>query len=755
MLTNGANFTIERMIKVVSSDNDTYKPLVTTTTCNPSSSNDPGPGAAVMIPVSDDYQLLLRSNPPSTDPKHATQPTRAMIQKHGSSHKHCNSYIVPPSQTKPSVLTEQFTADIRNFAMVSYEQFSKCVNLSTKEVLAIGGADITCVGCRKGIETLLDNLKQSQFSKFEKFEFASCSKIKILYKHSDIKSADSLIEKLSVSKFRVKEIFEALPKKNKTRCVYHSVNHDLGGNRESQIQWNVLWENTTPSCRKEILRISESELKTSQEMFTKKHKFCDDCQYHLSNAFKLLFEPENAPKYEDYNPDTYQFLSMETCATTGERFVCVAPETSVLADMMDRLKNQMNTSNPNEERHARTLDVAQKEAVLCIAMFLYKRVQAIVMKFSAFVACVELLPHVVWLTFRSKLEAAVEDVEGLMRIDKTLKEIALVDAKHEAQKERKREKKRNRKLKLKQMYEQNLDVTEMCSIETYDLEQNMGNNGKVSRNCSNSKTRRESLSPPGNNFSDGGYSTSESGNSPREDEYKYPRDTSCNLTRRKGNKMNTSSSGISTLSCSSSPESSSSPASTNNSSPVRRRGAVKDCPNKSASGKPINLAKTKTSSSSEDEISKTMTMSSSTRTHTESANKGVKKADCGSKQDKKSNGSSAEKREINRTPGKAPEGPSEAKKAFCMDEGSDESLVISFHVSVPDNRKASQKVPNSKNANKQKNQLITNAPNQTFIPQAEIDAFKKKHADYLKQRESIRQKFRAGFECKLKTNGLL
>ena len=765
MLTNGANFTIEHMCKGETDCIILPSKQTNNNTCTTSCTGEP-PGnisdSHVYIPVGDDYHLVLRHNPNTRKQKPLSVPTKshphtknaAKWSGHQNSTGTISSCIIQPTKIPEKLITDMECEDRKKFAILTSDQFQRCLYLNTKDILSIGGQDIYCVGCRTGVEALLDNFKQSSLSNLERFESIGCSKFKMLLNYCDLTS-DVMFYHIGIAKARVKEIIDSLPKK-KHRCVYHSSGYDLASNRESPIQWNVLWENTTPECRKEILRISESELKQSQEMYIKKHKFCDDCQYHLSNAFRLLFERENGNKLEDFNAETYQYLSIESCTTSGERFVCVSPETGVLAEMMERLKNQLNTSNPNEERHARTLDVAQKEAVLCIAMFLYKRVQTVVMKFSGFVACVELLPHMIWSTFRTQLERVVEDIEGQMQIERTLKELAQLDAKQAAQKERKREKKRNRKIKLKQLYEQNSDVTnEDCAVEGCQNCESENSLLKEQQEKHQLKKRRDSLSPPGSqNLSDGGYSTSESGNSPRYDDN---RTLVGNFNRRKGDKINTSSSGIS---CSSSPESSNSPNSTNSSSPTRVN--LTKCRGKSEKNMKQKLCRNDSLESMCKKSTEIFKSSPETSKHcmqvtlcsiTDSANMAKSMQNLSAKtvkelsiivndnqKDNRCSDSETKDKKISR----------KTEKVISLLEY-DSKLTSISNKSIETLSKDKKK--NAKNKNKPTKKDSKDDEQQ--IPQNEIDEFKLKHTDYMKQRQNIREKIRAEFECKLKTNGLV
>ena len=759
-------------------------------------------GCDTILVAADEYSLIVHSeHPPKLCPKAASGATCSATQKHGScvasapktASRLCksksNCSLVPPSSIKQSVLTSQEVEDRVKFSILSSDQIQKCLVFNSKDVLTVGGNDVTCVGCRKGVETLLDSMKNFPLACFSCFECLGGGKIRM--KPGSLKFSDSLYHNLAVSKYRIKEIYDSIPRRNKTRCVYHSVNHDMGGAKEAAVQWKVLWDNTSPECRKDILKISYEELKNSHEVYVKKHRFCEDCQDHLMHAFRLLFYLEDYSEFEDFDPEIYDCLTVEQCAATGEKFICVPADLDVLAEMMDRLKNQLDTNNPNEERHARSLDVAQKEMVLCIAMFIYKRIQSIVMRFSAFITCVELLPHLIYLTFRKKLEEAVEDIEGQIRIEKTLHEIAMVDARLEAQKERKREKKRNKKNRNKGG-NQLKETEDSEPQENFQLEMFLSGGTKSStvvgksisdnaciinpktddtcrsarsQNPETAKSRGCSTSPYGN-CSDGGYSTGESA-SPR----------TCGAangnpanSRRKSNKSSSSSSELSSKSATSPSNPSMSP--TSSTSPVRT-SVNSDSSRKKERLRPDNKTQTKGQVISSKKCTKTSNSIQNQPgmpTSKKGQRKGEEKNQANVRKSKEGSERIASKDE---TLSLALSSKKEKGTTVCSNNQSSKTKGNCKHQHVClldygcfEDSCNSQKVADSKRQSVAKSStsvkvraanpnVETSGSSSNFLTADEIAEFKKQHGDYLKNRDIIRAKVKTRLEHKLEVGALV
>ena len=758
-------------------------------------------GCDTILVAADEYSLIVHSeHAPKNCPKSVTGSTCNVPsgQKHqkcvGSSLKSAsrvcklrsNTALVPPTSIKQSLLTNLEAEDRVKFSILSSDQYQKCLTVNSKDVLPVGGNDVTCVGCRKGIETLLDSMKSFPLACFNCFEFIGGGKIKM--NPGSLKYSDCLYRNLAISKYRIKEICDSLPRRNKSRCIYHSVNHDMGGAKESAVQWKVLWDNTSPECRKDILKISYDELKNSHEVYVKKHRFCEDCQDHLTHAFRLLFYLEDYTEFEDFDPEIYDCLTVEQCSATGEKYICVPADLDVLAEMMDRLKNQLDTNNPNEERHARSLDVAQKEIVLCIAMFIYKRIQSIVMRFSAFITCVELLPHLIWLTFRKNLEEAVEDIEGQIRIEKTLREIALVDAKLEAQKERKREKKRNRKNRLKTVNTNRLQELETESQENFQLEMFFSGSKSNSESIINPKSetclarkrtasdkmksRGCSISPSANG-SDGGYSTGESAS-------RYSCDAANDIlgncsTRRKANKSSSSSSALSVNSTTSPSNQSTSPVSTKSSSPVKTPvNNGEDVRKKER----IRANKKQTKILSDNKCTKHNQINSKATVQKGQLQNGTNYSDLSRIKKVSKKALSNDKLETPKKEANIGDNSQSSKtkvKAFNKQQtlcllDYEQSEVTTKQKTVVGSKQQSETKITCENQNDGKvstsgksipdkrSQNNSEAPLgncSNFLTADEIAEFKKQHGDYLKNRDVIRAKIKTQFEHKLKVGGLV
>ena len=98
-----------------------------------------------------------------------------------------------------------------------------------------------------------------------------------------------------------------------------------------------------------------------------------------------------------------------------------------------------------QEKHAKTLELAQKEVLICIGLTLFERFQNIQMKMKEAEQTCDLLFLVALKALRMSLDLAAEKKRGISDIDLILEELEKDDKNKEMKKEKKRLKKAQKK----------------------------------------------------------------------------------------------------------------------------------------------------------------------------------------------------------------------------------------------------------------------------------------------------------------------
>ena len=141
-------------------------------------------------------------------------------------------------------------------------------------------------------------------------------------------------------------------------------------------------------------------------------------------------------------------------------------------------------SGLRQERHAKNIEIAQKEVLTCIGLALFERFQRIQQKLREAEQTCDLLFLTLLKTLRMSLDLAAERKRGIGDLELLCEELE----KEEKKKEGKKEKKRNRKSKKKEG--KNAAPTKICLDEDdddvklgSDDESNSGDSGVSSVDC--------------------------------------------------------------------------------------------------------------------------------------------------------------------------------------------------------------------------------------------------------------------------------
>ena len=107
-------------------------------------------------------------------------------------------------------------------------------------------------------------------------------------------------------------------------------------------------------------------------------------------------------------------------------------------------------SGLRQERHAKTIEIAQKEVLTCIGLALFDRFQRIQQKLREAEQTCDLLYLTLLKTLRMSLDLAAEKKRGIGDLEMFCEELEKDEKKKEVKKEGKKERKRNRRVRQKE-----------------------------------------------------------------------------------------------------------------------------------------------------------------------------------------------------------------------------------------------------------------------------------------------------------------
>ena len=102
-------------------------------------------------------------------------------------------------------------------------------------------------------------------------------------------------------------------------------------------------------------------------------------------------------------------------------------------------------SGLRQERHAKTLEIAQKEVLTCIGICLYERFQRIQQRLREGQQACDLLFYVALQSLKHSFEMAFESKQGISDLEKLCQEFDEEDRKKEVKAQKKRDKKKKKK----------------------------------------------------------------------------------------------------------------------------------------------------------------------------------------------------------------------------------------------------------------------------------------------------------------------
>merc|ERR1712012_267920 len=203
-------------------------------------------------------------------------------------------------------------------------------------------------------------------------------------------------------------------------------------------------------CREEVVLLPYSIIRHTLDTYLKKHSFRSECTNMVNKAYTLLVEEGQEParaageKSDESDPavnsDGSPNLYCGISACPEDLHVHVKCEPDFIHQLFRLAEPEL--SGLRQERHAKNIEIAQKEVLTCIGLALFERFQRIQQKLREGEQTCDLLLLVCLKTLRRSLDMAAEGKRGEADIERLCLELEDAEVK---KKEGKRERKRKRK----------------------------------------------------------------------------------------------------------------------------------------------------------------------------------------------------------------------------------------------------------------------------------------------------------------------
>ncbi|XP_076303596.1 gametogenetin-binding protein 2-like [Lasioglossum baleicum] len=339
----------------------------------------------------------------------------------------------------PLVRGKQLDEFTKKLDMLTKEEIKASFKVTCKDMLAILGQAVPCIGCRRSVERLFYDLMKSGHPALDPLIITPEGLLSI--KDDVLGSPQLLCTMLQGHSTRLNSLVERQPRSKKSRrCVLHSL--EIQRMRPLPSAWREVWDCMELPCRQELALIETDTLDATLDTYLRKHRFCGECRTKVILASSLLTtEPEPA-KETGYVAALYS--GIKRCIQ--DRHVHLPTSTDYINTLIGRAQPELM----GRERHAKTLEIAQEEVLTCLGICVAERLHRVHRRLREEETVCKVLAAVAVDALSRNFEMAVEVKQGISQLELLYEELT----REEIAKKQRREKLRlKRKKKKERRYE--------------------------------------------------------------------------------------------------------------------------------------------------------------------------------------------------------------------------------------------------------------------------------------------------------------
>ena len=388
----------------------------------------------------------------------------------------------------------EYNIFLKKYNTLSKEELFDACSVSGRDVFASLSKLVSCVGCRRSVETLFQQFQKFKHSVYKCLSCSSNGSLKIA--PNFVSNPKKLFHLLHTTRNNLFDCLENVMngKKNK-RCLFHSLkmlkpNENQTENKlaNSPKPWNCsvidVWDRMCQECQKEVATLECHGVMETMEYYLKKHRFCTECKAQVLRAFRMLTgdvdhcdEPRFCSaifeglkvccKHQTENNKENRKASHEcTNESKSPQYIHVCCERGYIMHMLTQADAEL--AGGRKERHAKTIDIAQEEVCTCLSLHLYNRLHRVWLYkltleqtwFTLFYVAVELI--------HQSFEMCIEKKIGIGKMEALCLELEHDEKLKESKMQKKRLKRKRQKKKkelLKNEADKNGIEDDICTAE--------------------------------------------------------------------------------------------------------------------------------------------------------------------------------------------------------------------------------------------------------------------------------------------------
>lgn len=353
----------------------------------------------------------------------------------------------------PQVKGREYDDFLRKYKILTTDELKSALRVDASDIFNVLNQSIPCVGCRRSVERLFYQLCKSGHPTLDPIILTPGEIMTI--KEDKITNPQALATLLNGHSSGIECLILSQPRwKKSQRCTLHSL--EAGSARGwgasttcgwgwaawswgGRAAWRTAWDAMKTSAREHVTLIHFKTLHDTIHNYLRKHRFCADCKTKVLKAYLLLVEEKEPQKEKGYVGALYG--GIKRCLL--DKHLHLQAKTEYIAHLINRAEPELLGNH--RERHAKTLEIAQEEVLICLGICIYERLQRISLRLREEEGTCQTLAAVGIEALYRKFEMAVELKSGVSKLQLLYDEITQEEVTRQQRKEQKKLKRRKKK----------------------------------------------------------------------------------------------------------------------------------------------------------------------------------------------------------------------------------------------------------------------------------------------------------------------
>lgn len=326
----------------------------------------------------------------------------------------------------------------QKYNILTRQELRNALSVDIPKFLDILKQEVSCVGCRRGVERLLNNNHSNALTFDPLVITENGTKISVT---EEFIESPQLLGTLLYKHQETLTNFQDNNLKNKTRCGLHLL--DSFRSKPFSEYWIEVWKVMKMPCREEITVIETSLLRATLENYLLKHKFCQECRTKVEKAYKLLVEDGSSANVKEKGFSSVLYSNIRKCES--DKHIHIPKKIQFIDSLIRKAEPEINGIHSKfMERHAKTLEIAQEEVLTCVGIVLYERMKRLYINMREKERACQVFSAISVHALYRNLNYMVEEKQGFSNLELLICEMS----REEERKERKiLEKKIKKKMK--------------------------------------------------------------------------------------------------------------------------------------------------------------------------------------------------------------------------------------------------------------------------------------------------------------------